>query len=588
MHLTSFRFSSYRLLISSLLLCAGGCAQLSAPPAMTEAQSPTTSKQLPGETLQASKKDNIENASFNSDTLYSLLVAEVAGHRGRADVALTQYLKQAQVTRDPKIIARANRIARYMGAQKEALETSLLWIEVEPDSIEAHQVAAQQFIFFGRYTEALQQIDILLTLSDEINLDPLVKSSAKLDATQRQKLIQDIAALAKKHKDNTPLLLAQGVLLELNLQNDEALVVFNQILQIKPDSIPAIIAKARLLLKTKQTEPAKDLLAKAVKSHPDHVQLQLFYAQLLIKTGKIKQAEKQLKILEKKSEGDEQLLLLIATLYLENNLTGQASAYLERLMDSEDFSNEAHFYQALIDERNQKFDSALEHLEQVKPSQNFVEARIRIASILDKMNKPKEALLSLANDRKNFPQLSPILFLAESELLCGRKQYQACYSLLEVALKTHPDNAQILYAKAMAAEKINRFDMMEQDLLTLINKNPKNAAALNALGYSLADRTQRFDEALTYITRAYALSPKDAAIIDSLGWVHYRLGNHKEALKYLKVAYEMTADHEIAAHLGEVLWVTGQHEEAKKIWQKALKSNPQSPYIQSVMKRFPG
>lgn len=587
MHLTALRFFSFLLLISNLLL-GTACTHLAAPLAHQEPDKPAPPTAQPAnETDKNAVQKEPPSAPFNVDTMYSLLVGEIAGHRGRADVALNQYVKQAQITRDKKVIARANRIARYLGAPKETLETTQLWLEVEPASVEAHQVAAQHYLALGQHDKALQQIDALLKLSADINLDLLVKSGPTLKAAERQKLIQTLSALRQKHPDNVQLLLTEGSLLELNQQDQAALLLYDQALQLKPELVPAVIAKTRVLLKTKQPEAAKDLLAKTVESHPDHLQLQLLYAQVLIQTGKTKQAEQQLKALEQKNDGNEQLLLLIATLFMENNLNGQAITYLERLMDSEDYSNEAHFFQALIDERNQQYDSALEHFSLVKPSQNFIEARIRRAHILDKTNRHPEALLSLENDRKNHPQLSPVFYLAQSELLCGRNQFQACYDLLNTALKAHPSHNEILYARAMAAEKNQRLDLMEQDLLTLINTNPNNTAALNALGYSLADRNQRLDEALTYITRAYSLEPNDAAITDSLGWVYYRQGKLTQALQYLKKAYALTPDPEIAAHLGEVLWMNGQREEAKALWQASLKKHPHSPYLQSVLKRFP-
>lgn len=587
MPLTALRFFALALVVSSFLL-GTACSNLAAPVAHQEPAKPTPPAAQPNNDAdQNAENDTAPSAPFNAETMYSLLVGEIAGHRGRADVALNQYVKQAHITRDKKVIARANRIARYLGQPKETIDTALLWIEVEPNSIEARQVAAQHYLAQGQYADALQQMDALLNLSDDINLDALIKNGAKLKEADRQKLIQSLSTLRQKHPNNIQLLLAEGSLLELNRQEQAALVLFDKALQLKPDNIPAIIAKTRVLLKTKQTEAAKDLLGQAVEKHPDHLQLQLLYAQVLIQSGKTEQAEDQLKQLEQKNNGNEQLLLLIASLYMENNLSKQASSYLERLMDSEDFGNEAHFFQALIDEKNKQYDAALKHFNLVKPSKNFIEARIRIAHLLDKTNTLSAAVQSLENDRKNYPQLGPVFYLAQSELLCGRNQFQACYDLLNDALKAHPGNNEILYARAMAAEKNQRHDLMEQDLLTLINGNPNNTAALNALGYSLADRSQRLDEALTYITRAYSLEPNDAAITDSLGWVYYRQGKLAQALQYLKKAYELTPDPEIAAHLGEVLWMNGQREEAKTLWQDSLKKHPQSPYLQSVLKRFP-
>lgn len=530
--------------------------------------------------------DEREQASFSPDTLYSLLVAEIAGHRGRLDVALNQYLKQAEVTRDPKVVARANRIARYMRAPKPVLETALLWIEVEPDAIEARQVAAQQLIIFGRHEEALEQVDILLKLSADINLDGLIKSASRLQPAAREALIQNISQLSQKHSSNTKLMLAHGLLLEMNKQHTEALKTFKDTLKHQPDYIPAIIAQARLLTRMEKKNEAKNLLAKAVKKHNKNIKLKLFYAQQLIQDGELNKAEKQLSAAQALSPDNSKLLFSLGMIYLENELSEQARPYFERLIKIGKNTDDAHFFLAVIDEESKHLDSALEHLHKVKPSRNFVNARIQIASILDQQGKIDQASALLISDRKKFPQFSSVFFLAQSELLERRQRHQDAYHVLQQALLTHKDHPQLLYSKAMIAEKLNKLSVMENDLLTIIQNDPQNASALNALGYTLANRGERLDEALTYITRAYALAPDDPAIIDSMGWVQYRLNNLEKAITHLRTAYQIMPDQEIAAHFGEVLWVSGQQEQAKTVWQESLKLNPEGEALKAVMKRF--
>ena len=530
--------------------------------------------------------DEREQASFSPDTLYSLLVAEIAGHRGRLDVALNQYLKQAEVTRDPKVVARANRIARYMRSPKPVLDTALLWIEVEPDAIEARQVAAQQLIIFGRHEEALEQIDTLLKLSADINLDGLIKSASRLQPAAREALIQNISLLSQKHSSNPKLMLAHGLLLEINKQNTEALKSFKDTLKHQPDYIPAIIAQARLLTRMEKKDEAKTLLAKAGKKHNKNIRLKLFYAQQLIQDGELNKAEKQLSAAQALSPDDSKLLFSLGMIYLENELGEQARPYFERLIKIGNNTDDAHFFLAVIDEESKRLDSALEHLRKVKPSRNFVNARIQIASILDQQGKIDQASAALTSDRKKFPQFSSVFFLAQSELLENRQRDQDAYQVLQQALLAHKDHPQLLYSKAMIAEKLNKLDVMENDLLTIIQNDPQNASALNALGYTLANRGERLDEALTYITRAYALAPGDPAIIDSMGWLQYRLNNLTEAITHLRTAYKIMPDQEIAAHFGEVLWASGQQEEAKAVWQESLKLNPESKALKAVMKRF--
>ena len=581
------------LFISGLFQTLLGCTNQPEP---TPPLSPITSPEPGTPTVQEKMVSStmvkpqftelIDQDEFSTESLYSLLIAEIAGHRGRLDITLNQYLKQAEVTRDPKVVARANRIARYMHAPKPILDTARLWVDVEPDSIEARQVLAQQLMVFGLHEEALTHVDTLLRLSANINIDELIKSASRLNHSERDKLIQMVAQLSQKHSSNAPLLLAKGMLLEMNQQNPQALQSFVQTLKLEPNFIPALIAQARLLSRLERGKEALSLLFKAVKKHPKNVRLRLVYAQQLLLAKNLKEAENQLSVAQTLSPNDEKLLFSLGMIYIKNGLSAQARPYFEQLVKTGSNASNAHYYLAAIDEGTKHLNAALAHLHQVKSGRNLVGARIQIADILDQQNKTAEAINSLTKDQTTYPQFSSIFILAHSELLTNRKRYEESYQLLKQALLTYENHPQLLYRKAMVAEKLLKLDEMEEDLLNIIESNPQNASALNALGYTLADRSKKLDEALTYIVRAYALAPNDPAIIDSMGWIHYRLNDLKKALSYLRKAYEVMPDQEIAAHLGEVLWVSGHKEEAKTVLQESLKQNPDSEILNAVMTRF--
>jgi tetratricopeptide (TPR) repeat protein len=180
------------------------------------------------------------------------------------------------------------------------------------------------------------------------------------------------------------------------------------------------------------------------------------------------------------------------------------------------------------------------------------------------------------------------LALAEEQMLRDAKQNVEAFDVLSRALAELPDNVDLLYARALVAEKLNRIEVAEKDLRRILKKDPKNPNALNALGYTLADRTSRYTEALALIEQALALKPDDPFILDSLGWVHYRLGNHAEAVRHLRAAFDKRADAEIAAHLGEVLWVTGDRNGAESIWKNALQLTPDNEALLGVISKFKG
>jgi tetratricopeptide (TPR) repeat protein len=178
------------------------------------------------------------------------------------------------------------------------------------------------------------------------------------------------------------------------------------------------------------------------------------------------------------------------------------------------------------------------------------------------------------------------LIIAEAQLLRETGSYQKAFQVLSSGLEKLPDNVDLLYDRALAAEKIGKFDIMEKDLRKLIQLKPDHAHAYNALGYGLAEHSKRLPEALELIEKAIALSPHDPYILDSLGWVHYRMGNLNQGLSYLRQAFGMNPDPEIAAHLGEVLWMQGTTEDAKEVWQSALKNNPDNEVLIGTMKKF--
>ena len=584
------KLSQSPLIALICILFISGCANItndsekSAPqpagPAISSATSSTTPNSSDGKIQPA------ENTDFSPETLYSLLVAETAGHRSRLDVTLAQYLRQAQVTRDVKVVARANRVARYMRAQQATLDTALLWTEISPNSLEARNVATQQLLSFGRHTEALQQIDKVLDISDKADFELLVKSSARTTIEDRKQILAGIAMLIKKHPENDKLWLTQAFIQMQQKLDNEALLSTNTALKLNKKNIGATIAKANLLTKRKKLSAATALIKKAAKHNPEHIRLHLFYGELLIKQNNLKQADKLFQRMRLQYPEDSALTLSLGLLYFEHDLLPQAEPYFQQLIQTVQRSNEAHFYLGLSNEQKGNLNLAVTQLKKVSAGNKLPSARVRIAHLLNTLGHPDQAIESIQQDRKNHPELSLFFFLAESELLTEQKQIQSAYEVLEQALLQHAQNPQLLYSKAMIAEQLNKFDIMESDLSAVIELNPNNAAALNALGYTLADRGIRLNEALALIKKAYEITPNDPAIIDSMGWIQYRLGNHEIAISYLRTALEILPDQEIAAHLGEVLWVSGKQDQAKSVWYKALTETPDSLVLKTTMQHF--
>jgi tetratricopeptide (TPR) repeat protein len=239
-----------------------------------------------------------------------------------------------------------------------------------------------------------------------------------------------------------------------------------------------------------------------------------------------------------------------------------------------------------VNEERKRYDEALKWYAAVAPGPRYINAQGRYAGVLAKQGKLAEARRHLQEVSPKTPQERVQLIQAEAQLLREAGAYQEAFDLLGGALEKLPDNAELLYDQAMVAEKVNQLEVLEGNLRKLIKQRPDHAHAYNALGYTLADRNVRLTEARTLIETAHKLAPEDPFILDSMGWVMFRLGDLKQAVSYLERAYAQRPDAEIAAHLGEVLWAQGNRARAQKIWSEALKEHPESDILRETMKRF--
>ena len=216
----------------------------------------------------------------------------------------------------------------------------------------------------------------------------------------------------------------------------------------------------------------------------------------------------------------------------------------------------------------------------------FLPAQSRIAVILVKQGLVNEMREYLELKRREYPNFYEQLVFLEAQILSDSNYEAEVFQLLDGAVHANPDSLDLLYFRATKGQKFGRLDILERDLRSIITKDPVNADALNALGYTLADLTDRYEEALALIQRALKIKPQEPAYIDSLGWVLYRLKRFEEALMYLRQALSLFPNDEVAAHLGEVLWVTGERREASRVWEEALELAPESEILKRVIKQF--
>jgi tetratricopeptide (TPR) repeat protein len=516
------------------------------------------------------------------------MLAEISGQRGHINVAVKQYLEAAKISRNPEVIERAARIAVYARDNESALQAAQLWTEVTPNSIEAHQVAAAMNLRTGNTSKAHFHLETVINLSKQKgkrNTFMLITSLLGKES-DKQAALDVMQQLVASRQDNPDALYAYSQLALLVGDLENAREAVQRVLKLKPEWADAHILFSNTLYRQGNKEQALQQLKSALERVPGNIALRDYYARRLVDEKRYQEAYNQFKIILEAAPGNAEAKYALALLSLQTNQLEEANKIFKQLVKSGQRVQESSYYLGQIAEQQGKPDLAVQWYKVVSAGHYNVDAQIRIAMIDAKAGKIEQARERLNGLQADSLEIQQQILLAEGEILREAKMYQEAYDLYSEGLASMPDNVNILYARALTAEKIERLDVTFADLEKIIKLDPNNEQALNALGYTLVDRTDRLEEGLEYILKAYAINPDDAATLDSLGWAYYRLGNYAEALKYLRKAFEKLNDSEIAAHLGEVLWVMGEHDSARDIWEDALQATPSHKLLNDVIKRF--
>jgi tetratricopeptide (TPR) repeat protein len=530
---------------------------------------------------------NPEEAAPGSDA-YHMMVAEIAVNRGQTDLAVKHYLIVAKSQNNPAIAERAVRIAVYGEDYDAANEAAHRWIELEPDRMEARLIIVGIYIQQNKINDAFEYLDEVIETS-EIPDEKLFFSllSVLPQGKNTEAVLSIMRSIADKHDDKAHAQFIYGVLAAQAGQSEEALKYLDRSLAI--EDIPgAHNTRAKVLLKLGRREEAVVSLHKAVEKRPDDQKLRLTYARLLVDVKYYEKARIEFEKLHSAAPDDVELLYTLGLLSLESQRLDDAEKYMLILVEMNQREGEAQYYLGRVSEGQGRHEKAIEWYRQVHIGEYMFDAKLRIANLLGETGRFDEAYEHLGAMLKGSQSNGSLvrIYLTEGDLLRAEKRYQDAMEVYNSALDIVPGNSDILYARALTAEKVGRIDILEADIQTILKTEPNNAHALNALGFTLADQTDRYEEAYTYLKRAIEIMPDDPAIIDSYGWINYRLGNYEEAIRLLRNALSRFDDGEIAAHLGEVLWVSGRQLEAEEVWKKALKKSPDNSSLQGVMGRF--
>ena len=523
-----------------------------------------------------------------ADAAYDLVVAEVALNQGDTALAIERYRALSLSQQNPAIAERAVRIAVYGQDLEAAFEVAQRWVELEPERIEARQVIVAIYIRQDKADEALLYIEDLIDtseLDDAEVFPPLIGILAREKNTDT--VLQISAGIARDYPERAYAQYLHGMLSAQNGRPEAALEYLDRSLALQ-EIEGVYAARARVLLRLGRAGEAVVSLQKAVESNPTDQNLRLTYARLLVDIKEYDKARVEFEKLHEASPDDAELLYTLGLLSLESQRLDDAEKYMMMLVRMGERDGEAQYYLGRIYENRKQYDQAIEWYEQVHLGDYQFDARLRIADMLGLSGNTDQAIEHLDAMLRGSQASGTLvrIYIAKGELLRQARRYEEAMSVFDTALEIVPGNSDLLYARALVAERLGRIDQLEADLKVILEIEPDNAHALNALGFTLADQTDRIEEAYAYLKRAIEIMPEDPAIIDSLGWVYYRMGNYEEAIRLLRTALSRFDDAEIAAHLGEVLWVSGQQQEARGIWQKALKKSPDDPVLLEVMQRF--
>lgn len=524
---------------------------------------------------------------YGPETLSDLLIAEVAAQRNLYDVTMGYYAREARQTRDPLVAEQAARLAHYLNDPVLAGEMGELWLDATKGSNAARELLALSYIEQGETGKAAALIDELMADNPEQALARLVLQAQGLDEEGNIQLLAALGSLTEQYPDQPALWYARALTLQAEGNPEAALKATDRALRLDRRHRESQLLKVRLLYDLDQKKDAFRYLERMLRKDPDAKRARVLYVRLLIQDRRLKEAGEQLDYLNELFPEDLDLRLSLALLAMEQGEREHATATLNDLLEQGYRSDEIHMYLAHAAELEGNQAEALEHYLSVQ-GENRLRARVQASRLMYLLERDQEAAGLMSQLRDRHPDQMPALYAAEADMLSRRGTPAEAMTLLNRALNDFPDNTELLYARAMTAERLDNLAQLEADLQRVLEIKPNDPTALNALGYTLAARTRRLDEAAEYIQAAYAQRPEDPAIIDSMGWLLYRQGQPDKALDYLQEAWKRLPDPEVAAHLGEVLWTLGQQQEARHIWRQGLEQSPDNKIIPETVLRLTG
>jgi len=530
---------------------------------------------------QAQPKPN----PLSADLIFDILLSDIAGLRGEHEVEVEAVTRAARKSGDPTLLARAAVSAMHAGKYSEALASALLWRKAEPEERAPGELIARIYLRLGRPQAAERQFtDFLARANDQgEQLRSIARALVQAGATrQHLALYRNLLA---RHADNAEGWFGKAVLANRAGDDELAEKALRRALRLRPDFSEAAAGLMDKLRHNHRTEELQKFAADFLRHTPGDTELRMQFADSLLSHGRREQALRQ--YAEVTVHDPDHVKALFAVAVLSRGRDDKTAAKnFARVLEVEPRCDDARYRLAEMEYANRHYRAAARLAWEVTDVEYYLDAQLLLGAAIAKTRGVDAGLAFLRAAPAGDERHRVRWFMRQEQILAEAKRYPEARKLLDQALREFPDNGELLYARGLVAAHLKLVDLHERDLRKLIRQEPDNAHAYNALGYTLADLTDRHQEALQLIRKAMSLRADDPYILDSLGWVHYRLGHIHKAIAFLRQALALGFDAEIAAHLGEVLWVSGQQQRARAILRRAAKQNPDNEVLRRTLERF--
>ena len=529
----------------------------------------------------------VEKSAIDPDVLFMLMTAELAGQRGQYDIAIEGYTEAAKRSHDPKLAERAAMIAMYIKDGYKTNEAVALWLSLDNENITARKIAALSALKMGDKQGAAEHFKVMLA-ADVVGFEAALHELAgALQKDGKVGLIYDALEVLENQSPNQAEIYFMQSLLALQMA-DKSLAErkIQQALNVRSGWDKALMFQAQIAVFSGDLTKAEALLKDAVSKYPSNAKISKMLAQVFIKAKEYNAALDVYQGLIASNSKDWESQFAVALIYYQLDKDGKAEAALESLMDQPEWKYQAIFYRGKLAEKQDDAKQALAWFDKVTEGPLVFDASVAAISIVAKDKQYTEADLRISQAQTKFPKQKLQLILVQAELYNQHKQYERAFNILTDALVDAPDQKELLYTRALIAERLDKSATVEADLKKILAADPDNVESLNALGYTLLNQPSRYADAEQYLQRALKLEPNSAVVIDSYGWLQFKLGHAEKALRYLQQAYEKQQENEIAAHLIEVLSSLGKQAEAKELFDKAINAAPDDEYLLNIKRRL--